>query len=371
MAQSSFLDNLFLQNPPAQWATALAAFLVALGVLWGLSRILIRRLERVSEGTVTDLDDLVTELLKKTKVLFILLLATWIGSLFIEFPAPADLWVRRFLVVGFLIQAAFWATGVVNYLVERQRKRHIDDDPSLATALGAVGVFARIAVWFTFILLILQNLGVQITALLATLGVGGIAVALAVQNVLGDLFASLSIVLDKPFVLGDFIVVGDYKGTVEHVGLKTTRIRSLSGEQLVFSNSDLLGSRIKNFKRMDDRRIAFTVGVAYGTKHEKLEKIPDMIREVVESQPSVRFDRSHFKELGPSSLEFETVFIMLTPDYATYMDVQQTVNLELLKRFEEEGIELAYPTQTVFLERGGSWVADGPEIAPPEIAQSS
>lgn len=365
MVQSSLFGSQFLENPLSSWVTALAVFSGALVVFWAASRILVRRLQRVSETTATDLDDLLTELLGKTKLLFVILLATWIGSLFLEFPANIDVWVRRFLVIGFLVQAAFWGTGVVNYLIGRQKRLRIEDDPSLATALGAIGVFARIAVWFTFILLILQNLGVQITALLATLGVGGIAVALAVQNLLGDLFASLSIVLDKPFVLGDFIVVGDYKGTVEHVGLKTTRIRSLSGEQLVFSNSDLLGSRIKNFKRMEDRRIVFSVGVTYATDPERLERIPELVREVVESQPSVRFDRSHFKTMGPSSLEFETVFVMLTPDYTTYMDVQQAINLELLRRFEEEGIELAYPTQTVFLQRGGSWGSEGSETPQP------
>jgi small-conductance mechanosensitive channel len=301
----------------------------------------------------------------------VLLLATWIGSLYLDFPAAAEVWVRRVLVVGFLVQGALWTTGVVNYLVGRHRKRRLEEDPSMATALGAIGVLARIGVWVTFVLLILQNLGVQITALLATLGVGGIAVALAVQNVLGDLFASLSIVLDKPFVLGDFIVVGEHKGTVEHIGLKTTRVRSLSGEQLVFSNSDLLGSRIKNFKRMEDRRIAFSIGVTYDTDRAKLKRIPELIREAVEKQPATRFDRSHFKGFEASSLAIETVFFMLTPDYNAYMDVQQAINLELVERFDEEGIGFAYPTQTVFLERGGSWDSDASGTAPTKLTEGS
>jgi small-conductance mechanosensitive channel len=181
--------------------------------------------------------------------------------------------------------------------------------------------------------------------------VGGIAVALAVQNVLGDLFASFSIVLDKPFVIGDFIIVGDHLGTVEHVGLKTTRIRSLSGEQLVFSNTDLLGSRIRNFKRMYERRVVFSLGVVYQTPARLLEKIPPMLRQIVESREQVRFDRAHFRDFGPHSLNFEIVYWVLSPDYALYMDIQQEINLEIYRRFEQEGIDFAYPTQTLYLRQ--------------------
>jgi len=200
------------------------------------------------------------------------------------------------------------------------------------------------------LLLALDNMGVDITALIAGLGIGGIAVALALQNVLGDLFASLSIVLDKPFVIGDFIIVDDLLGTVERIGLKTTRVRSLYGEQLVFSNSDLLNSRIRNYKRMFERRILFSIGVTYQTPHEKLATIPGIIREVIESQEQVRFDRAHFKEYGDSALKFEIVYYVLVPDYNTHMDIQQAINLAIVRRFEEEKIEFAFPTQTLYLK---------------------
>jgi len=188
----------------------------------------------------------------------------------------------------------------------------------------------------------------------ASLGIGGIAVALAVQNILGDLFASFSIVLDKPFVIGDFIIVGDLMGTVERIGLKTTRLRSLSGEQIIFSNSDLLGSRVRNYKRMYERRISFSLGVAYETSAEQLERIPRMIEEIVSSQPKVRFDRSHFKSFGDFALVFETVYYILTPDYTAYMDAQQAINIAIARKFAEEGIRFAYPTQTIYLARDGS-----------------
>lgn len=183
------------------------------------------------------------------------------------------------------------------------------------------------------------------------MGIGGIAVALAVQNVLGDLFASMSIAFDKPFVIGDFIIIDDYMGTVEHIGLKSTRLRSLSGEQLVFANSDLLNSRIRNFKRMADRRISFSIGVTYDTPHEKVAAIPDMIREAIQAHDKTNFDRCHFSEYEDSALKFDTVYYVNDPDYNVYMDIQQDINLSLLRRFEEEGIEFAYPTRTVFIEQ--------------------
>jgi small-conductance mechanosensitive channel len=201
------------------------------------------------------------------------------------------------------------------------------------------------------LLIALDTLGVDITTLIAGLGVGGIAVALAVQNVLGDLFASLAIVLDKPFVVGDFIDTGgEHVGVVENVGLKTTRVRSLSGEELVIANSDLLSSRIRNYKRMSQRRALFEIGVVYGTPSDKLRRIPELIRKAVESRDNTRFDRSHFKSFGDSALVFETVYFMTVPDYNAYMDTQQAINLELYQRFEAEEIEFAYPTQTLFLK---------------------
>ncbi len=349
MNQTILSQPTILGNTPTQLAVALGIALVAGLSLRILSSLLIRRLERISRWTETDLDDLAIELLRKTKGLFVLLLAIWLGSLYLALTPTADHWIRQILLVGLLIQGALWSTGVASHLLSRYRKRQVQEDPSLATALGALGILVRAVIWVLFALLILQNLGIQITALVTGLGIGGIAVALAVQNVLGDLLASLSIVLDKPFVIGDLITVGELSGTVEHVGLKTTRIRSLSGEQLIFSNSDLLGSRIRNFKRMQERRVVFTVGVTYDTGQEKLGRIPAIIREVVESQPDTRFDRCHFKAFGDFSLVFETVFFLLGPEFPAYMDAQQAINLGIYRRFEEEGIQFAFPTRTVLL----------------------
>jgi len=352
MGASSLLDYVVLGTPISRWLLAGGVALLVMLVLRGLASVAIRRLRALTGRTKTDLDDLLIELLRKTKGLFILILAVWLGAFALTLAPDHEDWLRRALGIGLLIQGGLWATGVVNHFLARYRRRQEEEDPGMATAMGALGFVAKLVIWAIFLLLILQNLGVEITALLAGVSVGGIAVALAVQNVLGDLFGSLSIVLDKPFVIGDFIVVGEFSGTVEHVGLKSTRIRSLSGEQLVFANSDLLGSRIRNYKRMQERRVVFSLGVTYDTPPEKLEAIPDMIRQIVEEQDQARFDRSHFKAFGDFALTIETVYFMTVPDYSIYMDVQQAINLKLMRAFATEGIEFAYPTQTLLVEMG-------------------
>jgi len=263
-----------------------------------------------------------------------------------------DVFATRVAIVTGLIQAAVWGHRALRaWLTDYYQNRA--GDPARATSAAAVGFIAQTVLWTVLLLMVLDNLGVNITTLVASLGIGGIAVALAVQNILGDLFASLSIVLDKPFVLGDSIQVDDFTGTVESIGLKTTRLRSVSGEQIIFPNGNLLQSRIRNHKRMTERRIVFSLGVAYGTPAGKLERIPAMVRDViegVEAQNQVRFDRVHLKRLADWSLDFEVVYFVTTPDYNVYLDRQQAINLAILRQFEEAGIALAFPTRTVRIE---------------------
>jgi small-conductance mechanosensitive channel len=269
----------------------------------------------------------------------------------IEGSETFGLVIGRLLVVGLLVQLGIWAVAGLGRFMALRRERELVEDASAVAAMDIVSFLTRVAVWAIVFLLVLDNLGVNITALVAGLGVGGIAVALAAQNIISDLFASLSIVLDRPFVLGDFLVIDDYYGNVEKVGLKTTRVRSLSGEQLVFSNNDLLSSRIRNYGQMVERRIVFTIGVVYQTPYEKLAELPGIIEDIVVKQDSARFDRAHFQRFGDYSLNFETVYYVESSDYRLYMDIQQAVNLEIFRRFAEEGIEFAYPTQTLFVER--------------------
>lgn len=350
----AFWDRMFWGNSLTRWTIAIGVGVVLILVLRIIASLVARQLKRMADGTDTQLDDLVADLLDRTKFLFVLIVAVWGGSYALNLPERADNLIHTLLILGLLVQAGFWGTAIVGYFLARYRERAAEEDPGVATAMGAVGFLVRVGVWSVVTLVALDTLGVDITTLVAGLGVGGIAVALAVQNVLGDVFASVSIILDKPFVVGDFIILGDHAGVVENVGLKTTRIRSLSGEQLVISNSDLLSSRIRNFRRMNERRVVFEVGVVYGTPADKLKTAPELIRAAIESRDNARFDRSHFKSFGGSALVFETVYFMTVPDYNAYMDTQQAINLELYERFEEEGLEFAYPTQTLFVHHQNS-----------------
>lgn len=346
-----FFNRVILNNPVRTWLIALGLAVVAFAALWLLRRIIHRRLESFSRRTLTKADDLVADLIHRTKVFFLLVLSLFAGSQVLELSGKMKFLLEKTVILGLLIQGIVWLSAILDFWLARSRERKGGEDSSSRSTFSALTVIGRVVLWSGAVLIALDNLGVQVTALIAGLGVGGIAVALAVQNILGDLFASMSIVLDKPFVIGDFIIVGDLRGTVEHIGLKTTRVRSLSGEQIIFANNDLLNSRILNFKRMSERRIVFSLGVTYRTPVEKLEAIPGMIRDIIQARETARFDRSHFQKYGDSALLFETVYYVTTPDYAAYMDAQQAINLEIFRKFAEEGIEFAYPTQTVFLNK--------------------
>ncbi len=349
-----FFNKTFYNNTLQQWLIALLIAILSLIVIRILRRAILHRLKAISEKTTTDIDDLITDLIHKTKFFLLFAVAIYVGSLVLTLPQTLKDIISKIVVVAILAQGAVWGSGLISFWINRYKKQKIEEgDTATATTFTAMSFVLRLVLWSVIVLLTLDNLGFDVTALVAGLGVGGVAVALAVQNILGDLFASLSIVIDKPFVIGDFIIVDEYLGTVEHIGLKTTRIRSLSGEQLVFSNADLLGSRIRNFKRMYERRVVFTICVVYQTTPEKLEMIPKIIREIIESQELVRFERSHFKEYGDFSLNFETVYWVQSPDYNTYMDIHQAINLEIYRRFTKERIEFAYPTQTLFISKEG------------------
>jgi small-conductance mechanosensitive channel len=335
-----------------RWLLAGAVFLAVIVTLRIALCVLRRRSAAWVERERSGWGLAVAELLDRTRLWFHVLLAAYCASLALPLSAELERIVRTAAVVALLVQGAIWGVVVLNSVIRRRVQRQLETDAAVATTMAMLGFLAKLALWTVVSLLILENVGIDVTALVAGLGIGGIAVALAAQNILGDLFASLSIVLDKPFVLGDYIVVGDDAGTVEHIGLKTTRVRSLSGEQLVFSNSDLLKARIRNFKRMQERRALFTVGVTYETPLEKLAAVSGTLRDIVQSQPQVRFDRAHFKSFGDSALAFEVVYYMLVPEYNVCLDTQQAINLAILERFRKEGIEFAYPTQTVFQKNG-------------------
>ncbi|HUH04280.1 MAG TPA: mechanosensitive ion channel domain-containing protein [Kofleriaceae bacterium] len=350
-----FLEEIYLGQSVRTWLIAAG---IGCGTWLGvfvLTRIVAARLGRLAARSTTYLDDAVVEALRRTNMVLILVIAVWAATRALELgPRPA-LFVNGAAVLASLLQLALWGNRIVAYSLERFRVLNLEADAGSVTTMGALAFVARIAIWSVLVLVALDNLGVDVTALVAGLGIGGIAVALALQNVLGDLFASLSIALDKPFVIGDFLVIGEFRGNVERIGLKTTRLRSLSGEQLIFSNADLLSSRIRNYQRMSERRAEFVLGVVYQTPADKLQRIPAMLREVIEGADNTRFDRAHFKAFGDFSLNFEVVYYVNNRDYSLYMDVQQVINLEIFRRFEAEEIEFAYPTRTLHLNPSESF----------------
>ena len=341
--------TILLNDPLLHWLFAAGiALAVFLGLL-AVKAVVIRRIGRLAERTETDLDDFLVDLVRRTRALVVGLVAIELGSLYLRLPGRLGVALKGLTILAILVQVGIWLSVAIDWWVARTRRQRLEKDAASATLIGALRFVAKLILWSLLLLVALDNFGVDVTALVAGLGVGGIAIALAVQNVLGDLLGSLSIVLDKPFVVGDAISVGEFSGKVEGIGLKTTRVRSVSGEQVIFPNGDLLQSRIRNWARLAERRVALTFGVVYQTPPEVVAAIPGIVRGIVSGQSEVRFERSHFRGLGTSSLDFETIYWITSPDYNLFMDRQQAINLELLRAFEREGIAFADSTRTVLL----------------------
>lgn len=351
-------DKVYYGETLDKWIISLA---IAVGVFL-LSKLLVTLLHNKTKSLAEKKDkqffQIVAVIFREVKYFFLFALSLYLASFYLDISDSAVIKISMGFVLILLLQVAFWGNGIISEVLNDYKKKSGEENGANVTTYSALAFMARLLLFSILFLLALDNIGVNVTTLIAGLGVGGIAIALAVQNILGDLFASLSIVLDKPFVIGDFIIVGDMLGVVEKIGLKTTRVKSLSGEQIVFANNDLLQSRIRNFKKMQERRVAFTIGVTYQTKYEQLQEIPGIMKKVIESRENTRFDRAHFSSYGNFSLNFEMVYYIGSPDYNEYMDVQQAINLEIFKIFEDKGIVFAYPTQTLFLEKGDTMQAE-------------
>jgi small-conductance mechanosensitive channel len=338
-------------NSVVAWISALAISSIVFIALLTARRFVRRYHERTIVATTPLLVRIPVDVLGKTAVVFFVILAIFAGTEALTLGPSATNIVTSAITIALFWQAGIWAVAAASSWFDYKRRRSVGGDRAALGSIGIIGVIVNAAIWSFVMLLTLDNLGIDITALVAGLGIGGIAVALAVQNIFGDLFASLSITLDRPFVVGDFLIVDEVLGTVETIGIKSTRLRSLSGEQIVMPNSDLLGSRVRNYGRMMERRIVFKTGVAYETESDVLERIPTLIREIVEAQRDTRFDRCHFAAHGAASLDFETVYYVRSPDYNRYMDIQQEINFQLHRKLADLGVEFAYPTQKIFVAR--------------------
>jgi small-conductance mechanosensitive channel len=349
-AVQEFLNQTYWGNTIEAYFIALGILIIGVIVVKILQKIVLYRLKKWAAKTDTNLDDLLIKSIEKSIIplLFFGVLYSAVTSLTLmprvsKIIEIASLFITTFFIVRFISSTILLT---LSYFIKKQERGE-----EKARQLRGMTVLINIFVWVIGIVFLMDNLGFDISAVVAGLGIGGIAIALAAQTILGDLFSYFVIFFDRPFEVGDFITVQDKVGTVEYTGIKTTRIRALTGEQLVFSNTDLTNSRIHNFKKMQERRVVFKLGVIYQTTTAQLEEIPKLVRGIIESHSDVRFDRGHFASYGDFSLNFEFVYFVISSDYVKYMDTQQSINFQIYKEFEKRGIEFAYPTQTLFVNK--------------------
>lgn len=343
-------DHSIFGNTISAYLTSLGIFLGCMAIVYAFKRYLLGRIKRWAESTETRIDDMLVRAIEKSLVPAIYLVVFYAALHTLALSPEFRNGLRIAAIVVITILAVRAVISAVDIGLESYLKNSIFSDGG-EKQLRGIRRLVNFAIWVTALVFLLDNLGVRISAVVAGLGVGGIAVALAAQAVLGDLFGYFVIFFDKPFAIGDFIVVEEKMGTVEYIGIKTTRIRAIGGELLIFSNKDLTNSRVHNFKKMERRRVVFKLGMIYQTPSEKLKAIPALVKRIIESQQDTTFDRGHFASYGDSSLNFEFVYYVSGADYTKYMDIQQAINLEIFETFEKQNIEFAYPSQTLFISK--------------------
>jgi small-conductance mechanosensitive channel len=353
-AMEDILQRVFLGNSVQAWLTAVAAFLLTFTLLPLLRSFVLSRRDQLPGAKTAFGVELALALLGRTSRVFLWIVALYVGGRFLDSPPRVERFADIVIVVVTWMQVALWASTAVRFALDRQNARAMaQGDAALGGSLGVIMFVARLAIVIVAALLALDNLGVNITALVAGLGIGGIAIALAVQTVLGDLFASLSITLDRPFVVGDMLRIDDVEGRVERIGVKSTRLRSVTGEQIVVSNADLLKSRVRNLGRMPERRVLFTLSVAYDLPRDRIDRIPELVREIVAAQPDTRFEYCMLKALGDAAVQFEVCyFVSMTPP-GRLLETQDTVNRRILDTFIREGVRFANAPRAVLLQAPG------------------
>ena len=341
------LEYQVLGNDATVWATAGVIFLVVLLALIVIRSVLIARIVKLSKKTKTKVDDVITDFLHSIKIHVYILIAFFVALQGVSLPESAELVIDIAILIVIVSQVIRFIEEVVCMVLQERLKKEKTD--AVLPSVFRLGI--RIVLWSIGFLMILSNAGVDITSLVAGLGIGGLAISLALQNILSDLFASFSIAVDKPFEIGDFIIVGEQKGTVRHIGMKTTRIEALEGEEIVISNAELTSARVQNYKKMQKRRIVFNFGCTYDAKPSQMKQIARAVKKLINDHDKAEADRVHFKAFGDSDLQFEAVYYMTTSDYNDYMNTQQDINIEIMEYFEKKGLEMAYPTQTLYLRR--------------------
>jgi small-conductance mechanosensitive channel len=344
----NFLEHILWGNSIKVWLVAIGIIMVSLIMARLFQSIGIARIKKFSEKTRSTVDNFLVSIIQRSVMPFLYILAVYFGLQYLWLEPR----IGQILHVALLFVSVFFViriiTDIIAYLFQRFLEKRAGEPTEARQARGIL-IIIKIIIWSIGLLFLIDNLGYNITTIITGLGIGGIAIALAAQAVLADIFSYLVIFFDKPFETGDFIIIGDKMGVVEYIGIKTTRIRALGGEQLIVANTDLTNSRVQNYKRMQRRRVLFSIGVIYETGTEKLRRIPGIIKEIIAGQANVKFDRAHFAGFGDFSLNFEIVYYLESADYNLYMDVQEIINLEICQAFEKENIEFAYPTQKLLL----------------------
>lgn len=348
---SGLLNQIMIAgNSLRSWLIAAIVFSAAIVIIKVFRHLVLNRLKQKAGETATSFDDFILKIADKIASPFLYFLSGYGALKLLRLSEFSDRSLNMLGLAVIVFSATRLALEIFGYgffLYWKKQGKDLSEDRSLEGILKVI----KFVVWSFALIFFLDNLGFKISTVIAGLGIGGIAVALAAQTVLKDLFSYFSILFDRPFELNDFIIVGDYMGTIEKIGIKTTRIRSLGGEQLIFSNADLTDSRVRNYKRMEQRRVVFKFGVTYQTSTEKLKAIPEAVKTIISAVPETRFDRAHFFSYGDFSLVFEVVYYVLTGDYNRYMDLQQEINFSLKEELERRNIEFAYPTQTLYLNK--------------------
>lgn len=350
MPMIQILHYSFLGNTITNYLSATAVFISGVAVIYVFKKYVLSWLKKRAGETSTVIDDLLVKAIEKSLLPLIYFGVFYIALQTLDLSSGFKQVLEKLAIALFTLLVVRVVISIVNHIIQSYLNK-IEDSGGGDKQLKGILSLINFIIWAMALVFLLDNLGVKISAVVAGLGIGGIAVALAAQAVLGDLFSYFVIFFDKPFEVGDFIIIGDKMGIVEYIGVKTTRIRAIGGEQLILSNTDLTNSRVHNFKKMERRRVVFNLGVTYQTSAVKLRSIPKMVKETIEKLDDTIFDRGHLASYGDYSLNFEFVYYVTSADYNSYMDAQQNINLAIYEKFEEEAIEFAYPTQTIFIPK--------------------
>lgn len=342
------LDRVYYHNTVLDYLIALGIIIIGLILARAFKKVFLNRIERWAKTTRSNLDDFIVENVDRfiLPAIYLFIIHAGINYLTLSEKVQDVLRVATTVVITFLFVRLISST-ILMLLRSYVRKQEHGEEK--VKQLGGLMLIINVIIWMLGLLFLFDNMGYNVTTIITGLGIGGIAIALAAQNILGDVFNYFVIFFDRPFETGDFIIVDDKMGTVDYIGIKTTRIKSLSGELLVFANSDLTNSRIHNYKQMMRRRVVFSFGVIYQTSLEQMKLIPKLVEGIIKEQHPVMFDRAHFQKYGDSSLDYEVVYYVLDSDYNKYMDIQQAINFRIFEEFEKRGIEFAYPTRTLYM----------------------